>query len=305
MPARAYEEISYVVSNLAALGAAFSMSLGIFGLVGSEYLPASLLTPMAVGLGITEGMAGQAVTVTAVVAVVTSILVSAVIGRIDRRTVLMVFTLLPVLSNLAVAITPDFTTLLIARVLLGIALGGFWSLSAVAMMRLVPEPDVPKALAILFGGVSAATVFAAPFGSYFSDLYGWRAVFVAAAGLGVAALVMQWLTLPSKTSRSSARLGTVFAVLARPGIGLRIFSILLIFAGHFAFFTYLSPFLQGVTQVVPSGTTLILLLFGIGTFVGNSLRSVLIGRSLRRLCLWACWLSCWLRSVGLPCSTPS
>jgi predicted MFS family arabinose efflux permease len=265
---------------LPAWGAVFSMSLGILGIVGSEFLPASLLTSMARDLQVSEGMAGQAVTATAVVGFIASLMISAASGRIDRRKVLLFLTSLLVVSNLLVAVASSLTAVLIARVLLGVSLGGFWALSAATMMRLVPEKDVPKALAILFAGVSAATVFAAPMGSLIGTYFGWRSAFVAAAGLGALAFLAQLFSLPAMRSSGAARLSTLFGLLARPGVGPGMLSFLLVFAGHFGFFTYLRPFLETVTMAGPLAVTMILLLFGIGTFAGNSVSSRLIGHSL-------------------------
>ena len=101
-----------------AWGAVFSLTLGVFGLVTAEFLPASLLTPMAASLGITEGVAGQAVTATAVVAMITSLLISAATRNIDRRWVLVAFSVLLIASNLLVAFAPDLLAVLIGRVLL-------------------------------------------------------------------------------------------------------------------------------------------------------------------------------------------
>ncbi|MFC6631779.1 MFS transporter [Microbulbifer taiwanensis] len=278
------------------------MSFGIFGIVGAEFLPASLLTPIANGLDISEGMAGQAVTVTAGMGVIASLLVTVVSGRIDRRNVLMFFTLLLVASNLLVASASDLMALLLARMLLGIALGGFWALSPAVILRLVPENDVPKALAILFAGVSAATVFAAPFGTFLGDLFGWRNVFYVAAGVGVAAGVVQFLALPSMPSSGSANLGTIVLLLSRSNVALGMFSLLLVFIGHFVFFTYLRPFLEDVTKMDPIGVTLILLIFGVGTFLGNSLSSWLIKRSmlatLLAMPLALCFLGLLLSVLG-------
>jgi predicted MFS family arabinose efflux permease len=261
----------------------FSTTLGIFGIVGAEFLPASLLTPMARDLRITEGMAGQAVTVTAAAAaaLVASLLTSVVCGRIDRRTVLTALTAMLIGSNLLVAMAPNLALVMLARVLLGVALGGFWSLSAATMMRLVPAEDVPRALSILFAGVSAATVCAAPFGSFFGEVFGWRVVFLAAASFGAVALAAQLFTLPSMPCDTQARLSMLVRLLRRPGVRIGLLSLLLVFAGHMAFFTYLRPFLETVTKVGPNGVTAVLLLFGIGSFVGNSLSSKLIARSMR------------------------
>lgn len=269
------------VTQAAAWPAVFATTLGIFGIVGAEFLPASLLTPMARDLQVSEGLAGQAVTVTAAAGLVASLLTSVACGRIDRRKVLVSLTSLLIVSNLLVALASSLTAVMLARVLLGIALGGFWSLSAATMMRLVPESDVPKALSILFAGVSAATVCAAPFGSFFGDIFGWRVVFMAAAGLGAVAIGAQLLTLPSMPCEEPARLRTLTGLLGRPGVALGMLALLLVFAGHFAFFTYLRPFLETVTELGPRGVTAVLLMFGIGSFVGNSLSTTLIERSMR------------------------
>lgn len=264
-----------------AWGAVVSMSLGVFGLVGAEFLPASLLTPMAAELGVTEGMAGQAVTATAAVALVTSLFIAAATSRVNRRTVLLGFSILLVLSNLLVAMAPNLPLLLAGRILLGIALGGFWTMSAATIMRLVPERHVPRALSILFSGISAATIFAAPMGSYLGDVAGWRAVFLMAAGLGVLALVVQLATLPALPPRGRPRLGTLVEVLSRRAVGIAMIAILLVFTGHFAFFTYIRPFLETVTGVGVTGIAAILFGFGIANFLGNYLGAFLLERSMR------------------------
>lgn len=120
-----------------AWGAVFSLALGVFGLVTAEFLPASLLTPMASSLGVSEGMAGQAVTATAAVAMITSLLISSLTRRIDRRHVLLAFSVLLIASNLLVAYAPTLAMVLAGRILLGIAIGGFWTMSAATAMRLV------------------------------------------------------------------------------------------------------------------------------------------------------------------------
>ncbi|MGR4069660.1 MFS transporter [Halomonas sp. LR3S48] len=264
-----------------AWGAVISMALGVFGLVTAEFLPASLLTPMAADLGVTEGMAGQAVTVTAAVALLTSLLISTATRRIDRRHVLLGFSTLLVASNLLVAFAPNLAVLLLGRVLLGLALGGFWTMSIATMMRLVPEDLVPRGLSIMFSGVSAATIAAAPLGSYFGDLLGWRDVFRMAALLGVLALAVQFTTLPRMAPTGLTRLRTLFDVLMRPRVGLGMLAAALVFTGHFAFFTYIRPFLETVTGVGVNGVATILLGFGVANFLGNYLGGWMVERSLR------------------------
>jgi DHA1 family purine ribonucleoside efflux pump-like MFS transporter len=268
-----------------AWGAVFAMTLGVFGLITAEFLPASLLTPMALTLGVTEGMAGQTVTATAVVALFTSLVISVVTRNTDRRHVLLAFSVLLIGSNLLVAYAPNLTVMLLGRVLLGVAIGGFWTMSAATAMRLVPEAMVPRALSIIFSGVSVATVAAAPLGSYFGHLIGWRNVFLIATAIGVFALVWQWFTLPRMPSNGAARMGTLLKVMKRPAMRTGMVAVILVFTGHFAFFTYLRPFLETVTGVGVNGLSAMLLGFGIANFVGTSLAGFLLERNLRLMLL--------------------
>lgn len=141
--------------------AVFSLAMGVFGLLTAEYLPASLLTPMAADLGVSEALAGQAVTVTAVVALFAGLLVPRLTRSIDRRLVLLSFTALMILSNALVALSSSMGVLLVMRVLLGIALGGFWSMAAAVAMRLVPAQRVPRALSIDHDAPESTTIAAA------------------------------------------------------------------------------------------------------------------------------------------------
>ena len=261
--------------------AVWSLGLGVFGLITAEFLAASLLTPMASSLGVTEGVAGQTVTATALVALVTGLLITSATKSIDRRWVLMFFTLLQIVSSLLVAFAPSLHVLLMGRLLLGVAIGGFWAMSTATAMRLVPAKDVPKALSIIFAGVSIATVVAAPLGSYLGSLIGWRNVFILCVIPGVLALFWQLWVLPSMRPENSGSLGTLFRVLRRPGMVGGLLATIFIFSGHFAFFTYLRPFLETVGRANVETISLILLGFGVANFIGTSIAGYLLARNLR------------------------
>jgi DHA1 family purine ribonucleoside efflux pump-like MFS transporter len=281
MTASAETGDTLAVTERPAWGAVFAVTLGVFALITAEFLPASLLTPMAASLGVTEGMAGQTVTATAAIALVTSLVISVLTRNTDRRTVLLSFSVLLVASNLLVAFAPTLALVLVGRVLLGIAIGGFWTMSAAVAMRLVPEAMVPRALSIIFSGVSVATVAAAPLGSYFGHLIGWRNVFLIATVIGVLAFFWQLVVLPKMAPTGSARMGTLVEVMKRPVMRAGMISVLLVFTGHFAFFTYLRPFLEVVTGVGVNGLSVILLGFGVANFIGTSLAGFVLERSLR------------------------
>lgn len=256
--------------------AVFAVALAVAGLITPEFLPVSLLTPMAKDLKITEGVAGQAISVTALVAMVASLLVPSVTTQINRRRVLLAFGLFQILSNVLVAYAPNFAFLLVGRVLLGIGLGGFWSMAAATAMRLVSQELVPKALSIIFGAVSVATVVAAPMGSYLGAHIGWRNVFLIAAALGALAFIWQAISLPSMPTQKPVKLKTLLLVLKRPYIKAGMLATMFIFIGYATFFTYLRPFLETVTGVNPNSLSTILLGFGMANLVGTTLARYLL-----------------------------
>lgn len=286
--------------------AVFSLAMGVFGLLTAEYLPASLLTPMAAELGVSEALAGQAVTVTAVAALFSGLLLPGLTRGIDRRVVLLCFSVLMIASNLLVAFSSSLMVLLIMRILLGIALGGFWSMAAAVAMRLVPPTLLPRALSIIFSGIAVGTVVAVPLGSYLGGLYGWRSAFVAAAAVGVVTLVFQLFTLPPLAPRRPARLRTVLEVLLRPGIAVGMLACVLVHTGHFALFTYIRPFLESTSGVGTEGLALMLLGFGAANFVGTLLAGWLLEKSPRgtMVLMPALVGAAALALVWLPASVP-
>lgn len=262
--------------------AVFSLTMGVFGLLTSEYLPASLLPPMASELGVSEAVAGQTVTVTAVAALCSGLILPGLTRSLDRRWVLLAFSFLMVISNLLVAFSSSLIVLLIMRTLLGIALGGFWAMAAAVAMRLVPATLVPRALSIIFSGIAVGTVVSVPLGSYLGGILGWRSAFYAAAAIGVITLVFQWFTLPRLRPQKTANSGTVFSVLLRPGIAIGMVGCVLAHMGHYALFTYIRPFLENTISIGPNGIALVLLGFGVANFAGTLLAGKLLERSLRR-----------------------
>ncbi|EPY7026006.1 purine ribonucleoside efflux pump NepI [Klebsiella pneumoniae] len=261
--------------------AVFAVAFCVACLITVEFLPVSLLTPMALDLSISEGMAGQSVTTTAFVAMFSSLFITTVIGKTDRRYVVILFSLLLTLSCLLVSFADSFTLLLLGRACLGLALGGFWAMSASLTMRLVPMRVVPKALSIIFGAVSIALVIAAPLGSFLGGLIGWRNVFNGAAVMGVLCTLWVLKALPSLPGESASQQQNMFGLLKRPGVMAGMCAIFMAFAGQFAFFTYIRPVYMTLAGFDVDGLTLVLLSFGIASFIGTSLSSVLLKRSVK------------------------
>ena len=240
---------------------------------------------MAKSLGVSEGLAGQAVTATSILAVITSLLIAYLTRKLNRRTVLLTLSTLLSLSSLIVAFAPSFELVLLGRVVLGIATGGFWAMATATTIRLVRESDVPKALSIIFGGSSFSSVLAAPLGSYLGGIIGWRNVFLFAATVGLLALAWQCMALPSLSPRDTTKIRTTFDVIRVPEFGAGLLAIMFAFCGRFASFTYLRPFLEQTTHASTAMVSIALLAFGLAYFVGNMLATGMIKRDIRRALL--------------------
>ncbi|HSC81817.1 MAG TPA: MFS transporter [Chitinolyticbacter sp.] len=249
--------------------AVVSLALGVFGLVTAEFLPASLLTAMANDLGISDGAAGQAVTATALVGAVAAPSIPLFTRNFDRKRVMLALTVLLLLSNVLAVFAASLPVLLVARVMLGVALGGFWSMAAALAMRLVPEHQFARAMSLILTGVSVATVCAAPVGAWMGELWGWRSAFVAAGAVSVITLLAQLFTLPALPPRDNPNLRVLAELLTRPGVRIALLAVLLVISGHFAGFTYIRPLMENVTHLSVGTISAILLGYGIGGFFGN------------------------------------
>ena len=264
-----------------AWGAIFALAFGAALLAAVHLLPVGLLTPLAAELQISDGQAGQTLTATSAIAFLTSLVVVIAARNLDRRILFLVLAIVQAVSSLLVAIAPNFVLLLLGRMLLGIALGGVWSLCPSMAMRLVPPRLVPRALSIIFGAGTLASVVAVPIGSYLGSVFGWRTIFLGAVALAVLALAWQFLAVPSLPARGPTRLAAMVHLLRRPQVRLGMMGDLLFFAGHFACFTYLRPILETVTHVGVREFSLIQIGSGIASFVGTFLAAMLLARNLR------------------------
>lgn len=260
------------------------MSLCAFALVASEFLPVSLLTPIATNLSLTEGQAGQAISISGFFAVVTSLLLSRFTQGLDRKPVLLATTALMLLSGGMVAFAPNYLTLMVGRAVLGIAIGGYWAMSTAVMMRIAPETLVPKAIAVMQGGTALATAIAAPVGSYLGGLIGWRGAFLCVLPLAAVALLWQAFTLPAMPSeRRAGSDGGPLRLLGNSKVALGMAAVALLFMGQFMLYTYLRPFLEAVTHVDVPTLSLLLLIIGAAGLLGTMLVGPLVTRSLNRV----------------------
>lgn len=256
-----------------------AMTLCVFALVASEFMPVSLLTPISHELGVSEGSAGQGIGISGALAVLTSLSISALAGNIDRKVLLLGLTLLMALSGMIVAIAPDYLTYMLGRGVLGVAIGGFWSMSAATAIRLVPPTQVPQALAIFNGGNALAMVIAAPLGSYLGAVIGWRGAFFCLVLVALIAFVWQWFSLPAMAAaRDGRRSGNILRLFNNRLVATGMAACGIFFMGQFTLFTYVRPFMETATHASVSTLSLTLLIIGVAGFIGT----LLIGVFLRR-----------------------
>ncbi|MHA3701053.1 MFS transporter [Jatrophihabitans sp. YIM 134969] len=256
-----------------------SVALGSFAIVLSEFLPIGLLPAIADGLDVSISTAGLMVVVTGLLAAVAAPAVTVLTSGLDRRVVLVGLSLLLVVSDALAALAPDFAILLLARVLLGISLGGFWAVGAGIAGRLVPPADTIRATSLITAGISVATVVSLPLSAGVAAVASWRLAFVVGGVIGVVALGLQLATLPSIPSSRRVRVATLGALFRVPRARIGLFAATVVFGAQFAAYTFVTPYLEDRAGLSAGTVTLTLLLFGVAGIVGNFTAGVTLGRT--------------------------
>ncbi|MBO9045787.1 MFS transporter [Curtobacterium flaccumfaciens pv. flaccumfaciens] len=256
-----------------------SVALGSFVLVLSEFLPIGLLPAIADDLDVGIGTAGLMVVATGLVGAVAAPVVTVLTSRLDRRVVLVSLTVLLVIADGLAAIAPSFWVLLIARMLLGVGIGGFWAIGAGIAGRLVRPELTIRATSLITAGVSVATVVSLPLGALVSSLASWRLGFVIGGALGLVALVLQLAMLPRIPAQQRVRFATLGSLLRVPRARVGLIAAAFVFAAQFAAYTYIAPYLQQLVGVGPDTVTIALLVFGVAGIVGNFAAGFTLDRS--------------------------
>ncbi|GAA1673405.1 MFS transporter [Glycomyces endophyticus] len=243
--------------------------MGIFTIVTTEILPIGLLTAIGSGFALSDGTAGLMMTMPGLLAAVAAPLVTAATARVDRRVVLCALMLVLTAANLIAAIAADYWTLLASRVLVGIVIGGFWSVGAGLAGRLVPAASAGRATAVIFSAVPLGSVLGVPVGTLIGDVAGWRTAFTALAVLSAAVLAALVLTLPPLPAQRPTRLAVLGRALRRRGTLLALALTFLIVLAHFGAYTYITPFLERVTGADAGAVTAVLVVYGAAGIAGS------------------------------------
>ena len=261
--------------------ALYALTAGAFGIGTTEFVIMGLLMQVAADLQVTIAAAGLLISGYALGVFVGAPLLTAATSRMPRKAVLVALMVVFTIGNLACALAPDYTTLMIARVVTSLAHGTFFGVGAVVATGLVAPDRKASAISIMFTGLTVATLLGVPAGAWLGLHLGWRATFWAVAAIGVIATAVIATLVPADKSRQDPILfGEELKAIARPQVLLGLLMTVFGFAGVFAVFTYIQPILTRVTGFAESAVSPILLVFGVGLIIGNLLGGRLADRRL-------------------------
>lgn len=259
-----------------------AVAVGTFAVVTTEMLPVGLLTSVGSALGVSAGTAGLAMTVPGLVAAVAAPLLAATVGGLDRRLLLIGLMGLLAAANLLSALAPGFAVLLFARILVGVSIGGVWSIAAGLAARLVPEKSVGHATSVVFSGIAVASVVGVPVGTLIGDVVHWRAAFAVVGALSLAVAAALAVTLPPLPADRAIRLSEVPGLFRNARLRTGLITTLLLVTGHFGAYTYVRPVLEESSAVGAGLISTLLLAYGVAGIAGNFLAGATAHRDPRR-----------------------
>lgn len=250
--------------------ALFALTLSAFAIGTTEFVIVGLVPTIATDLGVSLPSAGLLVSLYAVGVAVGAPVLTALTGRWNRKHVLLTLMTLFVGGNLLAWQAPSYESLIVARLLTGLAHGVFFSIGSTIATGLVAKEKEASAIAIMFTGLTVALVTGVPLGTWIGQNFGWRATFVVVSGLGLLALIGSALLVPSNLKQAKpSTLSEQLQVLVQPRLLLVYLMTALGYGGTFTAFTYLAPILENETGFATSVTALIMLVYGVSVAVGN------------------------------------
>jgi DHA1 family inner membrane transport protein len=250
-----------------------ALALGGFGIGLTEFVIMGLLPQVSADFHVSEATAGWLISGYALAVVVGALVLTAAVTRFERKPVLAVLMVLFIAGNLVSALAPDYGTMMIGRIIAALSHGAFFGIGAVVAASMVAPNKKAGAIAIMFTGLTAANVLGVPFGTMLGQAAGWRSTFWGITGIGVLALVGILALVPKTGSGDTAPGGLRGELRAfRSGqVWLSIFVTILGYGGMFGAFTYIAFTLTEVTGFAATTVPWLLILFGVGLFIGNTL----------------------------------
>jgi DHA1 family inner membrane transport protein len=250
--------------------ALLALTISAFAIGTTEFVIVGLIPTIAEQLGVTVPSAGLLVTIYAIGVAIGAPVLTALTGRVPRKLLLISLMVLFTLGNLLAWQSPSYESLVVARLLTGLAHGVFFSIGSTIATSLVAKEKAASAIAIMFGGLTVALVTGVPLGTFIGQHFGWRETFLAVSLIGVIATVASVILVPNNIkNQDSASIGEQFKVLTHPRL-LLIYAITALgYGGVFTTFTFLAPMMQELAGFSAPAVSWILLAYGIAVAIGN------------------------------------
>ncbi|EMN8764649.1 MULTISPECIES: MFS transporter [Serratia] len=256
-----------------------ALAVGAFGIGTTEFSPMGLLPTIAKGVDVSIPMAGMLISAYAVGVMVGAPLMTLLLSHRARRSALIFLMAIFTLGNVLSAIAPDYTTLMLSRIITSLNHGAFFGLGSVVAASVVPKEKQASAVATMFMGLTIANIGGVPAATWLGETIGWRMSFLATAGLGVIAMLGLWLSLPKGSAGARPDVKRELSVLVRPQVLTALLTTVLGAGAMFTLYTYISPVLQHITEATPLFVTVMLVLIGVGFSIGNYLGGKFADRS--------------------------
>jgi predicted MFS family arabinose efflux permease len=261
--------------------AVIAVGMGVFAFTTTEMVPIGLLPAMSRDLHVSEGTVGLSVTLYGAIAGFFAPVLTVATRRLDRRVLLALVLVVFIAGNAFTAVSSSYAVLMTSRLLTGFAHGVMWSIAASIAIRLVPPGQAVRATAVVFSGISIASVVGVPFGTFVGGLSGWRTAFWAISAIGVLILAAALVLLPPLAPRAVVRLPDVPRLLRNGNLRIATLVTAAMVVGHFAAYTYVAPFLEQNAGIPSGWVSALLLLYGVAGVVGNFAGGASAARRLR------------------------
>ena len=247
-----------------------ALAIGAFGIGLTEFVIMGLLPEVAADFAVSEAAAGWLISGYALSVVVGALGLTAATVRLPRKPVLVGLLVLFIIGNTLTAVAPTYTVAMIGRIIAALCHGAFFGIGSVVAADLVPADKKARAIAIMFTGLTAANVLGVPFGTFLGQQAGWRATFWAISGIGVLALVGIIFLVPVlKHVGEQISLRKELGAFRNSQVWLSLGVTVLGYGGMFGAFTYIAYTLTEVSGFASATVPWLLVLFGVGLFVGN------------------------------------
>lgn len=255
--------------------ALLALAIGGFGIGLTEFVIMGLLPEVAGDFGVTEAVAGWLISGYALAVALGAVALTAAVTRFNRKHVLIGLMAMFIIGNLLSALAPVYAFMMVGRVIAALSHGAFFGIGSVVAADLVPPNKRAGAIAMMFAGLTSANVLGVPFGTLLGQQLGWRSTFWAITIIGVIALIGVATLVPRRQASSTGVEGQGLRLELRaftnPQVWLSMIITILGFGGMFGAFTYIAYVLTAVSGFASSAVPWLLILFGVGLFVGNFL----------------------------------